>query len=412
MTVRRALVLAGITAIPLVFAPSSAAGPKKQVAGPKEEAAALKAHIDLLASSTLRGRRAWPDREKAAAYIADQLKRAGCTVPPGKTSFFYDQGGSPEQPHMRHVLAWLGGPKGKAADEYIMVAASYDGLGTRQETWYPGADTNASGVAVILETARQLAALERKDWQRAVLFVAFDRRFPAVLGAASYVRDPAFPLKDCAAVIEVESVGRSVGDFIPGTFFVLGTERGRVLADLADSIAPREGSTILHIGLDLQGERSSYSEFMNKKIPGVFVTGGPSFDYMLPKDLPGRIDYKHLVRGLDWVVRFSKAAVRSEARAAWIDEPEPNIEEIRDLRTLAHDILEATKDDKRIPAWARTLVVNFRKNVDLILEKGKVSKQQRDSVVSTVKTFFELLAAVREELKPPKKPAQDPKKPK
>ena len=40
----------------------------------------------------------------------------------------------------------------------MIVSAHYDHLGVRNGVLYPGADDNASGVAMMLETARSLAA--------------------------------------------------------------------------------------------------------------------------------------------------------------------------------------------------------------------------------------------------------------
>ncbi len=57
--------------------------------------------------------------------------------------------------------------------EMVVLLANYDGLGTDLDgTWYPGANMNASGVAVMLETARLLQEANYQPY-RTLLFVAW-----------------------------------------------------------------------------------------------------------------------------------------------------------------------------------------------------------------------------------------------
>ena len=47
-------------------------------------------------------------------------------------------------------------------DEWVIVAAHFDHLGVRDGVLYPGADDNASGVAMMLEVARSFVESARK----------------------------------------------------------------------------------------------------------------------------------------------------------------------------------------------------------------------------------------------------------
>jgi peptide/nickel transport system permease protein len=84
---------------------------------------------------------------------------------------------------VRHVLGHLPGVKGKIESTYIpgaqmdnqliMVMAQYDGVGAGPDgTLYPGANDNASGVAVMLEAIRTLQEQEYTP-NRTLLFIAY-----------------------------------------------------------------------------------------------------------------------------------------------------------------------------------------------------------------------------------------------
>lgn len=68
---------------------------------------------------------------------------------------------------------------------YIVVGAYYDGIGRFGEDFYPGADSNASGVAAMLSLARSLSGLCRGD--TGLIFVAFDAHNAGLLGSKEFL---------------------------------------------------------------------------------------------------------------------------------------------------------------------------------------------------------------------------------
>jgi hypothetical protein len=116
----------------------------------------LRRHVEVLAGEL--GERnlfAYEQLEQAADYIEGKLRAAGYNV---ESQYFEVQG-----KRCRNLIASRDGSQ--AGGEELVLGAHYD---TNPGT--PGADDNASGVAVLLELARLAAG---HDFDRTVRFVAF-----------------------------------------------------------------------------------------------------------------------------------------------------------------------------------------------------------------------------------------------
>ena len=78
-------------------------------------------------------------------------------------------------------------PASSSSERYAIVAAHYDNLGILADRMYPGADSNASGVAMILELARAFRSLSVLGLgpDQNILFVALDAKQISMAGAES-----------------------------------------------------------------------------------------------------------------------------------------------------------------------------------------------------------------------------------
>ncbi len=101
-----------------------------------------------------------------------------------------------------------------------------------------GAVDNASGIAVLLETARGLAKGPRP--QRDILFLATTAEEIGLLGAAAFAADPPVPLASIVAAINIDTIGLT-----PAGEPVAMIGRGRTAIDaLADETARELGREI------------------------------------------------------------------------------------------------------------------------------------------------------------------------
>ena len=75
-----------------------------------------------------------------------------------------------------NVIGFFAGPKRKVTNKYIIVGAHFDHLGNIKGTYYPGADSNASGIAALLSIAEMFNAMKYtgRVWDTNIIFVAFD----------------------------------------------------------------------------------------------------------------------------------------------------------------------------------------------------------------------------------------------
>jgi len=152
------------------------------------------ATIAELASPALRGRGAGtPELAKAADSLATAMKSAGLEV-------------LAADPETRNVVGVLRGTKAEWADQSVVVGAHYDHLGVGADgAVRPGADDNASGVAVLLELARQMAAAGPQP--RTIVFAAFTGEESGRLGSKRYAAHTGtWPASKAIGMVNMDTV--------------------------------------------------------------------------------------------------------------------------------------------------------------------------------------------------------------
>ena len=115
-----------------------------------------------------------------------------------------------------NVVGVLEGSDPKLKSEVIVVGAHYDHLGRggegsgslgREGDIHHGADDNASGTAGLLELAR-LFSSDKQAMRRTVVFVAFGGEEEGLLGSSFYVQNPARPVEQTVAMLNMDMIGR------------------------------------------------------------------------------------------------------------------------------------------------------------------------------------------------------------
>jgi Zn-dependent M28 family amino/carboxypeptidase len=154
-------------------------------------------------------------------------------------------------------------PGTEKPDSFLVVSAHYDHLGKLgKEAIFCGANDNASGVALMLDLARQIAA---KPLRYSVLFIAFAGEEAGLLGSAHYVKNPLLPLEQIRFLINLDQLG--TGD--EGIMVVNATEfpnEWKILDDIN-----RQNGWLSQIGQRGKAKNSDHYYFTEAGVPAIFI---------------------------------------------------------------------------------------------------------------------------------------------
>jgi hypothetical protein len=158
--------------------------------------------------------------DRAADYIAERFKEAGLKpAGDGKGGYFQEWEEFDRElgrtVKMKNVIGVIPGKKKEFSGQSVVIGAHYDHLGlgwpdVRAENRgkiHPGADDNASGVALLIELAGELRKNLNPD--RSLVFVAFTGEEAGKRGSRYYVaHQEKYPLEKCIGMLNLDTVGR------------------------------------------------------------------------------------------------------------------------------------------------------------------------------------------------------------
>ena len=247
----------------------------------------------------------------AAQYIAERFSEAGLQpAGDGKDSYFQtweeNIAGLGSTLKMKNVIGVIPGKKPEFGGQSFVIGAHYDHLGLgwpdiRDEnkgTVHPGADDNASGVAMMIE----LAGVLKKNLspERTLVFVAFTGEEAGKLGSGYYaVNQKQYPLEKCIGMLNLDTVGR-LGK---NKLLVLGAGSAREWVHIFRGASFVTGVELETVSSDL--DSSDQISFQAAGVPAVQLFTGPHADYHRPTDTPEKID----AEGLEKVASVSKEVI-------------------------------------------------------------------------------------------------------
>jgi aminopeptidase N len=263
---------------------------------------ALLEHVAYLADPARQGRMPGSEGHDAAArYIADRFKAFG--LAPGGAEGSYLQplsmavGENRETKTAANVVGVIPGTKAEWKDQSVLVTAHFDHLGTgwpdvrkgNEGKVHPGADDNASGVAVMLELARALSGAEKPS--RSIVFVAFTGEEAGLVGSKYYVEHAGrFPVAKIIGVINLDTVGR-LGD---QKVSILGTGTAAEWQHIFRGASFVTGVESRNVPESAQA--SDQMSFIQVGVPAVQVFTSAHADYHRPTDTVDKIDGPGLVK--------------------------------------------------------------------------------------------------------------------
>lgn len=105
----------------------------------------------------------------------------------------------------RNVIGYIEGSSKK--DSFLIITAHYDHLGKLgRDTYFPGANDNASGIAMLLELARFYGDSTNPS-AYSMVFIAFAGEEAGLLGSSYFVENPLFDLKKIKFLVNLDLLG-------------------------------------------------------------------------------------------------------------------------------------------------------------------------------------------------------------
>ena len=314
-----------------------------------ETEAALRRHIEYLASDKLEGRRTGTaGATAAAAYISNQFAKLhlkpGSRSTSGKADYLqpfpYGKGSDPVVTGY-NVIGRLEGRDKRLRNEAIVIGAHYDHLGhggkgsgslmPDSTEIHHGADDNASGTAAVIELARQFT--REKSNKRTIIFVAFSGEEEGLFGSKYFVNNPVFPLENIVAMINLDMVGRlhdnklTIGGIGTASEWKNLVEKKNTGESTVTPLALSSNMRLkpaaspaynFVLGLSEDGfGPSDHSSFYTKKIPVLFIFTGTHLDYHKPSDTADKINYTGEANIISYVAAITRAIDQNQTRPTY-----------------------------------------------------------------------------------------------
>lgn len=202
-----------------------------------------------------------------------------------------------KQPSM-NVVGRIEGADPALRDQFLVIGAHLDHVGSQGGLYFPGANDNASGAAAVVAIAEAFARGGPPP-KRSVLFVLFSSEESGLDGSKRFVEHPPVPLERIVAYFNLDCVGH--GDSIQ----VGGGKTSPKLWQLARDLDAR--SARLTVEETWGGGGADATPFAEKKIPTLYFASKFSYTHLhLPSDQPATLN-----------PRLYEALTRLVYRTAW-----------------------------------------------------------------------------------------------
>ncbi|NOZ66530.1 MAG: M20/M25/M40 family metallo-hydrolase [Alphaproteobacteria bacterium] len=259
----------------------------------------MMSHVTYLSSPELEGRGVGTaGLDKAAAYIADSFKASGLTPAGADGGWFqpFEVNGPDGKPvKVKNVVGIIPGKNPKLKGQSVVLSAHYDHLG---HGWpnvrdafkgqvHPGADDNASGIAVMLELAKSLA---KSAPDRTIVFLASTAEESGLLGARHYVKVMKdYPVTKAIANVNLDTVGRA-GEKV----MVFG---GTSATEWRFIFMGTTATTGIQTDIVMQAVNASdHTAFLEAGVPAIHLFGSPTAEYHRPSDTADKVKLASLMK--------------------------------------------------------------------------------------------------------------------
>jgi hypothetical protein len=343
----------------------------------------LRQVVELLASPEYGGR-SGAGGEKAAAYLTEQFR--GLKLEPLFDGEYLQPipGKEPGTTSGRNVGARLIGTDPALKDQWVIVSAHFDHLGVRRGQMYPGADDNASGVAMLLEVARSVVSSPTRP-KRSMMFISFDLEEVGLFGSRYFVAHSPVAIDRIVLFITADMIGRALAGVCPSHVFVIGSEHAPGLRTWIDEAARGRPLTVGLLGADLLLlNRSDYGPFRSRNIPFLFFTTGENPRYHTPNDTAETLDYAKVTAISRMIHQIVLKSVDAPTVPRWQTNPDYPFTEAVTIRDVLQ-ILSRNSEALKIGGPQLLLINNTLATLDGIVARGAITPDERGRVIQAAR---------------------------
>ncbi|MHB2149858.1 M28 family metallopeptidase [Calditrichota bacterium LG25] len=177
-------------------------------------------------------------------------------------------------------------------NEFILIGAHYDHLLPKkvkglQDSIRNGADDNASGVALLLEIARNLSLIKQRRFN--FLFVCFGAEENGMIGAKFFIKYPIIRLKNIKLMINLDMVGRMEQNKLYINSYYINNEHIKLLSELSFK-------NELKLLVNQLGGGTDADVFRHINIPTIWISSGYHKDQHKVSDEIEKINFNGMIK--------------------------------------------------------------------------------------------------------------------
>ncbi len=271
-----------------------------------------------------------------------------------------------------NVLALI--PGTDLADEYVVVGAHYDHLGSdclsldEADTICNGATDNAAGVAAALQIGRSIAAGTEAP-RRSIILAFWDSEEDNLLGSAAFVAAPPRPLESIVGYVNFDIQGSNLSPALANITIMVGSETGGPSL-VAAATAATAASTLDTVDLSLlfgQG-RSDHAVFAGVGVPSVFFTDANGPCYHTTGDDLSVVDFDKLAQQIATGEALTRDLMNTDTPPAF--DPAAPVATYDDAVAINEVLLAVEPDLGLFPDGVVTFYDGFRTELGAIVGAG------------------------------------------
>lgn len=146
----------------------------------------------------------WGNSTRALDYPVLEVKKSAFPEDPDMVHLEVEQNYKTSYT-TQNVVGYVEGRKNPRS--YIVVTGHYDHLGRMgDETYFPGANDNASGISMLLNLARYFSKSGNEP-RYSLVFIAFTGEEVGILGSRAFTQNPPFQLSKIKSLINIDLMG-------------------------------------------------------------------------------------------------------------------------------------------------------------------------------------------------------------